>query len=93
VQAIVSRGGRPDLAGSALAEVYAPTLLLVGEDDPAILPLNQAALDALSGERELAIIPGASHLFEEPGALPLVAEVARHWFERHLCAQAEQPSL
>jgi pimeloyl-ACP methyl ester carboxylesterase len=86
VRAIVSRGGRPDLAGSALGRVRAPTLLLVGGADGAVLSLNESALAQLGCVRELYVIPGASHLFEEPGALEVVAQQAGDWFLRHLSA-------
>lgn len=88
VGAVVSRGGRPDLAGDALARVRAPTLLIVGERDTPVIDLNQAALRALAGPKELTLIPGAGHLFEEPGALEAVAELAGHWFEQHLATNA-----
>jgi dienelactone hydrolase len=84
VGAVVSRGGRPDLAGRALAHVRAPTLLIVGGHDVEVLELNRAALAQLRAEKELVIVPGATHLFEEPGALDQVAPLARDWFERHL---------
>jgi dienelactone hydrolase len=84
VGAVVSRGGRPDLAGEALGRVRAPTLLIVGGNDTHVLELNEAALDQLGGENELAIVPGATHLFEEPGALDEVARLAGGWFVRHL---------
>jgi putative phosphoribosyl transferase len=84
VHAVVSRGGRPDLAGAALREVRAPTLLLVGGADPVVLDLNRKAIGALAGQTELVVVPGASHLFEEPGALEQVARVARDWFARFL---------
>lgn len=90
VAAVVSRGGRPDLAGPALAEVRAPTLLIVGSLDAEVLELNRQALDRLAqveevgGDRRLEVVPGATHLFEEPGALDQVASLARSWFERHL---------
>jgi pimeloyl-ACP methyl ester carboxylesterase len=84
VGAVVSRGGRPDLAGPALPRVRAPTLLIVGGLDGPVIALNQAALAQLRCERELVIVPGATHLFEEPGALDQVARLARAWFERHL---------
>jgi putative phosphoribosyl transferase len=84
VRAVVSRGGRPDLAGDALRRVTAPTLLIVGGDDREVLALNRAALAALAGEARLEIVPGATHLFVEPGALERVAELARDWFMRHL---------
>jgi dienelactone hydrolase len=84
VGAVVSRGGRPDLAGDALYRVSAPTLLIVGGNDVQVLRLNQAALGALPGEARLEIVPGATHLFEEPGALERVALLARDWFVRHL---------
>lgn len=82
VRAVVSRGGRPDLAGAALPEVKAPTLLIVGGADTEVLALNRTALAALTCERELALVPGATHLFEEPGALDEVARLARAWFLR-----------
>jgi putative phosphoribosyl transferase len=84
VGAVVSRGGRPDLAGRALAQVRAPTLLIVGGHDVEVLELNRAALAQLRAEKDLVIVPGATHLFEEPGALDQVARLARDWFERHL---------
>jgi pimeloyl-ACP methyl ester carboxylesterase len=84
VAAIVSRGGRPDLAGPALAAVKAPTLLIVGGDDDAVLSLNRAAYAELRCKKHLAIVPGATHLFEEPGALEAVVEHARLWFLAHL---------
>lgn len=84
VKAIVSRGGRPDLALQYLRAVKAPTLLIVGGDDYPVIPLNQQALEALAGPKELVIIPGATHLFEEPGALEQVATRARNWFTTYL---------
>jgi putative phosphoribosyl transferase len=84
VAAVVSRGGRPDLAGPALRRVYAPTLLLVGDRDDDVLTLNRQALAELAGPKRLTLIPGASHLFEEPGALDDVAAHACEWFCRHL---------
>lgn len=84
VQAIVSRGGRPDLAGPALAQVEAPTLLLVGGRDVPVIAMNREALALLPGKKQLEIIPGATHLFEEPGALEQVARLARQWFLRYL---------
>jgi dienelactone hydrolase len=84
IAAIVSRGGRPDLAGPALACVRAPTLLIVGGNDSQVIALNRAALAELRCEKQLVIVPGATHLFEEPGALDVVARLAREWFERHL---------
>jgi len=84
VRAIVSRGGRPDLAGPALARVRTPTLLIVGSEDEPVLSLNRAAARELAGEHELDVIPGAGHLFEEPGALDLVAATAARWFVQHL---------
>jgi dienelactone hydrolase len=84
VQAIVSRGGRPDLAGSALASVHAPTLLIVGGRDDIVIELNRRAFAELACEKQLEVVPGATHLFEEPGALDRVAKVARDWFEQHL---------
>ncbi|MDE2335181.1 MAG: alpha/beta hydrolase, partial [Rhodospirillales bacterium] len=85
---IASRGGRPDLAGAALARVAAPTLLIVGGDDTAVLELNRAAQRHLRCESRLEIVPGATHLFEEPGALEAVAALARDWFLAHLPAPA-----
>jgi dienelactone hydrolase len=84
VRAVVSRGGRPDLAGPALPRVQAPTLLIVGGEDVQVIELNRQALAQLRVEKRLVIIPGATHLFEERGALDLVAAYAREWFERHL---------
>jgi dienelactone hydrolase len=84
VRAVVSRGGRPDLAADALPRVLAPTLLIVGGRDSEVLRLNRLAQQRLGGESELVIVPGAGHLFEEPGALEKVAALARDWFLRHL---------
>ena len=84
ISAVVSRGGRPDLAGESLTRVHAPTLLIVGGRDDVVLDLNQRARAAISGECELVVVPGATHLFEEPGTLEKVAELARDWFIRHL---------
>jgi len=86
VGAVVSRGGRPDLAGDALGRVTAPTLLIVGSKDTEVIRLNRQAQAALAGESQLVIVPGAGHLFEEPGALERVAVLARDWFLRHLVA-------
>ncbi len=84
VAAVVSRGGRPDLAGGALKSVRAPTLLLVGSEDGHVIRLNRDAFGQMSCERRLEIIPGAGHLFEEPGTLDKVAALARDWFQLHL---------
>lgn len=84
VGAIVSRGGRPDLAGPFLSRVAAPTLLLVGENDPLVIDLNKQAATALRVEHEMQIIAGATHLFEEPGTLEEVARAASQWFVAHL---------
>lgn len=84
IGAVVSRGGRPDLALDDLARVQAPTLLIVGGNDAVVIELNRAAYRELCGEKELKIIPGATHLFEEPGTLEQVAEAAADWFRRHL---------
>ncbi len=93
VGAVVSRGGRPDLAGEALTRLRAPTLLIVGGDDAAVLELNRSAFDDLICTKELKSVPGASHLFEEPGALDAVAQMAREWFRIHLTnALAARPS-
>jgi putative phosphoribosyl transferase len=86
VGAVVSRGGRPDLAAADVAEVGAPTLLIVGGDDREVLALNREVYGRLRAEKELAVIPGATHLFEEPGALEEVARLAAAWFLRHLGA-------
>ncbi len=83
VAAVVSRGGRPDLAGEALARVTAATLLIVGGRDVEVIRLNQQAQALLGGESHLEIVPGATHLFEEPGALERVASLAREWFLRY----------
>jgi putative phosphoribosyl transferase len=85
VHAVVSRGGRPDLAGESLELVKAPTLLIAGERDEVVIELNEQAMGQIeSDEVQLEIIPGATHLFEEPGALEEVARLAREWFTRHL---------
>jgi putative phosphoribosyl transferase len=84
VAAVVSRGGRPDLAGDALGRVRAPTLLIVGGADPVVIDLNRRALELLPAEKRLVVVPGASHLFEEPGALEQVATLAAEWFSRFL---------
>jgi putative phosphoribosyl transferase len=84
VGAVVSRGGRPDLAGPALERVRAPALLIVGGNDLAVIEMNRAALARIRAEKRLVIVPGATHLFEEPGALDEVARLAREWFLRHL---------
>ena len=86
VAAVVSRGGRPDLAGDALGEVEAPTLLVVGERDAQVIELNQAAYAQLHCEKELVLVPRATHLFEEPGTLAQAAALAADWFRRHLPA-------
>jgi dienelactone hydrolase len=84
VGAVVSRGGRPDLAEKALPLVQAPTLLIVGGLDAAVIRMNEQAFSRLRADRRLEVIPGATHLFEEPGALEEVARLAREWFHRHL---------
>ena len=84
ISAIVSRGGRPDLAGAALPNVKAPTLLIVGGDDKPVIQMNQQAYERMTAPREIVIVPGATHLFEEPGALEPVARLARDWFQRYL---------
>ena len=84
VRAIVSRGGRPDLAGPVLSRVSQPTLLIVGGEDAVVIELNRQALARLAGIKQLVIVPGATHLFEEPGALEQVASLAREWFSRFL---------
>jgi putative phosphoribosyl transferase len=85
VQAVVSRGGRPDLAGAeALAEVIAPTLLIVGSEDHEVVLLNEEAYGQLACAKDLVLVPGATHLFEEPGTLDEVVRLAADWFERYL---------
>jgi putative phosphoribosyl transferase len=84
VAAVVSRGGRPDLAGAALAQVRCPTLLIVGGDDVGVLELNRAAAERLGGRWRLEVVPGATHLFEEAGALDRVARLAGDWLVEHL---------
>ena len=86
VGALVSRGGRPDLAGSSLRSVEAPTLLIVGSKDTQVIELNRMAFSLLRGEKQLEIVSGATHLFEEPGTLEQVAQLASKWFERYLAA-------
>ena len=80
VRAVVSRGGRPDLANDALEHVFAPTLLIVGGNDPGVIELNKAALARLNSRKDLRIVEGATHLFEEPGALDQVGRLAIEWF-------------
>jgi pimeloyl-ACP methyl ester carboxylesterase len=84
VRAVVSRGGRPDLAGPVLKNVRAPTLLIVGGDDTQVLRLNENALAQMSAQKKLEVVPGATHLFEEPGALETVALLASRWFQTYL---------
>ena len=90
VGAIVSRGGRPDLAGDALPLVKAPTLLIVGGNDEPVIGMNEEALARMRAVKRLQIVPGASHLFEEPGALEEVARLATGWFARHLGPHTEE---
>jgi pimeloyl-ACP methyl ester carboxylesterase len=89
IHAVVSRGGRPDLAGQSLGSVQAPTLLIVGGNDEPVIGMNQDALAQLRCEKKLVIVPGATHLFEEPGTLEEVARLAADWFARHLTVTAE----
>jgi dienelactone hydrolase len=84
IKALVSRGGRPDLAMGELPKVTAPTLLIVGGEDEVVIKLNKEAFEKLKTEKELKIIPGATHLFEEPGALEEVAGLAKEWFWKYL---------
>jgi putative phosphoribosyl transferase len=88
VGAVVSRGGRPDLAGAALPRVVSPTLLIVGGNDGPVIELNEEAFAELRCKKEMRIIPGATHLFEEPGALDEVARLAAEWFREHLRAES-----
>ena len=84
VRAVISRGGRPDLAGYALPKVQAPTLLIVGGDDEPVIELNRAAMRRMRAPVQLEIVPGATHLFEEPGALQLVSQLALKWCTKYL---------
>lgn len=88
--AVVSRGGRPDLAGSALPRVQVPTLLIVGGDDAPVIDMNREAMAQLRCEKRLEIVPGATHLFEEPGTLEQVARLAREWFELYLGKRTDE---
>jgi pimeloyl-ACP methyl ester carboxylesterase len=92
VNAVVSRGGRPDLAGEALPKVEAPTLLIVGERDEQVIELNELARNQMWTYVRMAIVPGATHLFEEPGTLDEVAELSREWFLERLGAVAAHGS-
>jgi putative phosphoribosyl transferase len=83
-RAVVSRGGRPDLAGDALSKVQAPTLLIIGGDDEPVIEMNRDAMKQMRAPVELEIVPGATHLFEEPGTLNRVMDLASNWFRRHL---------
>jgi len=93
VRAVVSRGGRPDLAGPALGEVGLPVLLIVGGRDPEVAELNRTAARQLGGPSEIRTVPGATHLFEEPGALDQVTELAASWFGQHLGAPQQRTGL
>jgi putative phosphoribosyl transferase len=84
VAAVVSRGGRPDLAGSNLSRVHAPTLLIVGGEDREVIEMNQEAFELLGVEKQMEIVPGATHLFEEPGTLEEVSRLALNWFQKYL---------
>ncbi|WP_242927908.1 dienelactone hydrolase family protein [Pontibacter vulgaris] len=84
IKAVVSRGGRPDLADEVLPQVKAPTLLIVGGNDEPVIGMNQQAYDRMECEKEMEIVPGATHLFEEPGTLEKVAELATDWFKKYL---------
>ena len=90
ISAVVSRGGRPDLAAEVLEQVQAATLLMVGGDDKQVIPLNEEAYDRLRCEKALRIVPGASHLFEEPGTLEIVARMAAEWFACHFQPMAQR---
>ncbi len=92
IGAVVSRGGRPDLVGPALSRVESPTLLIVGERDEEVLRLNEGAFAKLGCEKDLKIVPGATHLFEEPGAVGAVAQLAAEWFHKHLGAGVSSAS-
>jgi putative phosphoribosyl transferase len=88
IRAVVSRGGRPDLAGTALPKVQSPTLLVIGGEDTPVIELNEEALNKLRCEKRLEIVPGATHLFEEPGTLEQAANLASHWFENYLSTRS-----
>lgn len=88
VRAVVSRGGRPDLAGTALPRVQAPTLLIIGADDVPVIEMNETARAQMKAEVEMAIVPGATHLFEEPGTIDQVMALAADWFQRRLAGSA-----
>jgi predicted alpha/beta-hydrolase family hydrolase len=90
IAAVVSRGGRPDLAGKALADVRSPTLLIVGEQDPLVLRLNERAFAQMGCEKAFKVINGATHLFQEPGKLEEVAGLSANWFQRHLRPQEDE---
>ena len=92
IGAVVSRGGRPDLAGAALPHVRAPTLLIVGSEDLPVLQMNRDAMAQMKGKVVLEIVPGATHLFEEPGKLELVAGLARDWMVQHLARATQRPA-
>ncbi|MGH2615981.1 MAG: dienelactone hydrolase family protein [Thermomicrobiales bacterium] len=92
VHAVVSRGGRPDLAGDALGHVQAPTLLIVGADDTQVIPLNEMARQQMQAPAELVLVPGATHLFEEPGTLAEASGLARDWFNQYL-VESRQSSV
>ena len=92
VRAIVSRGGRPDLAGDALPRVASPTLLIVGGEDVSVIEMNEAAMARMTAVVELRIVPGATHLFEEAGALEQVEQLAAEWFSRYLPTCSPRPS-
>jgi putative phosphoribosyl transferase len=92
VRTVVSRGGRPDLAGEALERVQVPTLLIVGADDTPVIPLNDAARRQMKAPVEMRLVPGASHLFEEPGTLAAASALARDWFVRQLTIEANSGS-
>jgi dienelactone hydrolase len=90
IGAVVSRGGRPDLAGPFLSRVQAPTLLIVGGLDDAVISLNRQACEQIKAEKKLVIVPGATHLFEQPGTLEKVADLAARWFRQHLGPQSKK---
>ncbi|RIJ43073.1 dienelactone hydrolase family protein [Pontibacter oryzae] len=91
IKAVVSRGGRPDLADAVLPDLQVPTLLLVGGKDEEVLELNKQAQDRMQCIKDLEIVPDATHLFEEPGALEMVAQLATDWFRKHILASKQQP--
>ncbi len=93
IKAVVSRGGRPDLAGNAIGKVIAPTLLIIGGEDRIVIELNKTAFDMIKAEKQLKIIPGATHLFEEPETLEEAARLASEWFKKYLITEVKHTGI